>query len=178
MIFTRNYFAITIIAVVFIIAGIVVSSIVRKSSVPTQPSVLVASLPDLIFKDMDGNGIALSSLYGHPLVLNVWASWCQFCIKEISDFVTLQREFGDKLFIVEVNRGESRETIEKYIAEVDADRALRFVLDADDSLYKAISGFSMPETLFIDKEGAIADHTRGPMDIIEMRRRIQDSFDL
>ncbi len=178
MTFTRRFIAVTAIAVVLITAGAAVFLIVKKPVSRLSPSVSGLSLRDFAFKGIDGNTITLSSLYGRPVVLDAWTSWCLFCAKHIADFAVLQKEFGDKLLIVEVNRGESLEIVKNYSGEVDGSHTLLFVLDADDSLYKDINGFSMPETLFIDKEGTIVDHIRGPMDIIEMRRHIQDSFAL
>lgn len=165
--------------IIFLIAAGVAGFFIFKKSQHTQPSqAILSSLPDLVFKDIHGNSIAVSSMRGRPVVLDVWASWCSLCISHISHFMTLQKEFGDKLIIIEVNRGESGETVKKYADTNSAGSGLLFVLDADDSLYQALNGFSMPESIFIDKDGNIADHTRGPMEITEMRRRIQDSFAL
>jgi hypothetical protein len=47
------------------------------------------------------------------------------------------------------------------------------LLDPADSFYQSIGGFSMSETVFVDKDGFIREHKRGPMDVQEMRERIQ-----
>lgn len=176
--FTRTQVVVGGIVIFLIAMGVAGFFIFKKSQrVESFPAVL-RQLPDLVFKDINGNSIAVSSLRGRPVVLDVWASWCSLCTSHIFQFGALQKEFGDKLVIVEVNRGESVEIIKKYADANSTGGSLLFFLDADDSLYKAVNGFSMPESIFVDKDGNIADHTRGPMDITEMRRRIQDSFDL
>src|SRR5205085_9070897 len=40
-------------------------------------------LPDIVFKDGDGEDVALSEFSGKPLLVNLWASWCVPCVKEL-----------------------------------------------------------------------------------------------
>lgn len=134
-----------------------------------------SELPDVILKNSDGQDVRFSSMRGRLVVLYLWASWCERCIREISSHALLQKEFGDALMFAEVNRGESLEVAKKYI---DPNSGLLLFADGNDALYKALGGFSMPETVFIDKDGIVRDHTRGPMSVIDLRRRIQDSLAL
>ena len=174
MVFTHKYIAIAGVGIFLIITGVALFFILKKpATIPSSFSVF-PSLPDVVFQDVDGNTVAISSLRGQSVVLDMWTSWCQLCSAHISQLSALQKEFGDTLVIVEVNRGESFAMVKKYLEQHSANTGLLFVLDANDSLYQAVGGFSMPETLFLDKEGRIADHTRGPIGIIEMRRRIQN----
>ena len=172
--FTRAHTFIAGIVIFFIAAGIAGFFIFKKPRRAQIPSSVFNSLPDITFQHIDGSTVSVSSLRGRSVILDVWASWCQLCSAHISPLSALQKEFGDTLVIIEVNRGESLEMVKKYLEQHSATTGLLFVLDANDSLYQAVGGFSMPETLFLDKEGRIADHTRGPIGIIEMRRRIQN----
>jgi thiol-disulfide isomerase/thioredoxin len=145
----------------------------------TQPSatdkkpVLDSSIQDLVLNDYKGKTVKLSDFAGKPLVINSWASWCPFCRQEIPDFVTAQKEFGDKVVIVAVNRQESLEVAKGYTDKQGTTNNLIFLLDPSDSFYQSIGGFSMPETIFVDKNGNIAEHKRGPMDLNEIRQKIQ-----
>lgn len=127
----------------------------------------------LDFKNYNGDTIKLVDFLGRPLVINTWASWCTFCKRELLDFATVQREFGDKIVIIAVNRSETKETAKKYSDELGVTDDLIFLLDPTDSFYQSIGGFSMPETIFIDKNGNIIEHKRGIIDIQEMRQKIQ-----
>lgn len=49
-----------------------------------------------------------------------------------------------------------------------------FLLDPEDAYYRAIGGFAMPEILFVDRDGTIRSHKRGPMEREEFRRRVED----
>jgi len=130
-------------------------------------------IPDLTFQDYDGNDVSLRNLQGKPLIVNSWAVWCPFCVKELSDFVEVQKEFGDEIIIIAVDRAESLEVAKSFTDDLGVTDDLIFLLDSDDTFYRDINGFSMPETIFVDKDGIIQDHKRGPMDANEIRERLQ-----
>lgn len=142
------------------------------------PSESGAELPDLTFKDVEENEIALRSLVGAPLVVNSWAVWCPFCKKEVPDFAAAQKEFGDKVKIIAVDRAEPLETVKTYTDELGVTDDLVFLLDPSDSFYRTIGGFAMPETIFVDARGAIVEHKRGPMELEEMREKIRRLIEL
>lgn len=131
------------------------------------------SLPDLSFLDYEGNTVALADFAGKPLVVNSWAAWCPFCVKELPDFALLQKEFPE-VVVIAIDRAESLNTAKSYTDDLGITDDLIFVLDRKDSFYRSIGGFSMPETLFVDKDGVIQTHKRGIMDLDEMKRRVEN----
>ncbi|MBI2004627.1 TlpA family protein disulfide reductase [Patescibacteria group bacterium] len=164
------------IAIVAVVLGVIVIVLQRgSSSQPADVSIvsLDSSIKNLALKDYNGKTVTLADFSGKPLVINAWAAWCPFCRKELPDFVTAQKEFGDKVVIIAINRQESLAVAKGYTDMQGTSNDLIFLLDQGDSFYQAISGFSMPETIFVDRNGAIAEHKRGPMDINEIRQKIQ-----
>lgn len=147
----------------------------RPDNAPPLPPRPVS---DIAFRTLEGGEIRLSNFRGKFLLVNTWASWCPFCLKELPDFISLKKEYGDDLVILAVNRGEKPEIAKKYAEDLKLGNTLIVFLDPDDALYKEIGGFSMPETIFVDKEGLIREHKRGPMTLEEMRRRVKDNFGL
>jgi thiol-disulfide isomerase/thioredoxin len=129
-------------------------------------------VPDLSFVDYEGNSFKLSDLNGKPHVINSWAVWCPFCRAELEDFAKLQEEFGDEITVVAIDRQESLEKAKGFTDEIEVTDRMTFLLDPKDAFYKGIGGFSMPETLFVDADGNIRIHKRGPMDLEEMRDKI------
>jgi len=134
--------------------------------------------PSFTLKTYEGKEVKLSDFRGKPTIINVWASWCPFCTDELVDFVSLQKEFGDKITIIAINRGESLETAKQFSDRIGITNKFILLLDPSDSFYQAIGGFSMPETIFVDKNGFIKYHKRGPMILEEMRRRTEQTFGL
>jgi thiol-disulfide isomerase/thioredoxin len=134
------------------------------------------SIFGLTFLDYEGNEVSLNDFKGKPLVVNSWAAWCPFCKNELPDFASVQNTFGDQVVIVAIDRAESLETAKKYSDEIGVTDKLIFWLDSGDNFYEAIGGFSMPETVFIDKDGLIQFHKRGPMKVPEITKLIQDNI--
>lgn len=143
--------------------------------------------PDFHLQDYNGNIVQLADFAGKPLIINSWAAWCSFCRQELVDFASAQKEFsaegGDvsdrgKVIIVAINRAESLKVAKKYSDELGVTDELIFLLDPSDSFYQSIGGFSMPETIFVDKDGNMTDHKRGSMNINEMRTKIKKLLSL
>lgn len=138
------------------------------------------TVPDLTLVDQDtGAPVALTSFKGTPAVINSWATWCPFCVQEIPDFEATQEKFQDKVSIVLVNRKEGKPSILSFLKKrgIPKDSPLTFLLDAKDAYYRAIGGFSMPETLFVNPDGTVAFHKRGVMDLAEMQELTQKLID-
>ncbi len=153
-----------------IIAAIIVLGWILISKIGQNPSSNKA--PDFSLQDYNGKTVKLADFKGKSLVINSWASWCPFCREELPDFSTIQKELGNKVTIIAVDREESLAVAKGYTDGQGTTDKLIFLLDPSDSFYKSIGGFSMPETIFVDKNGNIADHKRGPMDVNEIRERI------
>jgi len=161
----------------FILVGAGCSSVA-----PEQDSVVndkkvggeYSAIFDLGFKDYDGNEVSIKDHIGTPLIINSWAAWCPFCREELKDFAIVQKELGDKVKFIAIDRRESLDVAKGYTGEIGVTNDLIFWLDSGDSFYKGIGGFSMPETIFVDAEGNVTLHKRGVMRIDEIRERIDN----
>lgn len=167
---------------IIIIAAVVVSWLAisrtgqeptETTNAPTGEETQLEKVPNFSLQDYEGKTVSLADFAGKSLVINSWATWCPFCIKELPDFATAQKEFGDRIMIIAINRQESLLTAKDYTDGQGTSKDLIFLLDPKDSFYKSIGGFSMPETIFVDKNGNIVEHKRGPVDINEIRQKIQ-----
>lgn len=141
----------------------------NKATLPAQ----FERAPDFVLQDYNGQTVKLADFAGKLLVINSWAAWCPFCRKELADFAVAQKEFGDRVVIIAIDRAETRDVAKKYTDELGVTSDLIFLLDPSDSFYQSIGGFSMPETIFVDKDGFVREHKRGPMDIQEIKQKIQ-----
>lgn len=144
-----------------------------NTTAPTRQETQLEKAPNFNLQDYSGKTINLADFAGKPLVINSWAAWCPFCRKELPDFATVQKEFGDQVVIIAINRQENLATAKGYTDAQGTSSGLIFLLDSSDSFYQSIGGFSMPETIFVDKNGNITEHKRGPMEINEIRQKIQ-----
>src|SRR3990170_3973550 len=56
------------------------------------------SVPDLAFKDSSGSEVNLSKWQGRVVLLNLWATWCAPCRREMPTLNDVQKQLGSKDF--------------------------------------------------------------------------------
>lgn len=135
------------------------------------------TLPDVVLTTADGEETTIQEFQGEGvLVINSWASWCPFCVHELPDFVELQKEFGDQITVIGINRREAPQETQSYLGELGIAEDLVYLYDRSDQWYKAIGGFSMPETLFVNTNGEVVVHKRGFMALDEMRDHVNTAL--
>lgn len=174
---------ISVISLVIVLAIVGIVFFVSKSNTsqkdvgaetgPASDAKSSVRVPDFSLLDYEGKTVKSSDFAGKSMIINSWASWCPFCKKELPDFVAVKKEFGDQTVFIAIDRGEPLDVAKKYSDLLGVTKELVFLLDEPDSFYQAIGGFSMPETIFVDKSGIIRDHKRGPMDAAEIRERLR-----
>ncbi len=164
------------IVLIFIISSPVDPGERNVSQSENDVSVAPAALrpaPQFSLKNYNGETVSFADFSGKTLVVNSWAAWCLFCGKELVDFAAVQKELGDQVVFIAIDRAESLKVARKYTDELGVTDEMVFLLDPSDSFYRSISGFSMPETIFVDRDGMIRIHKRGPMDASEIREKVQ-----
>lgn len=130
--------------------------------------------PAFSLKDYNGNLVSSDDFGEKILIVNSWASWCPFCVNELPAFAELQKAFPDEIAVIAINREESKSIAKGYTDRAELSQSLVFLLDQNDSFYKSIGGFSMPETIFVNSKGDLLKHKRGPMEFDEMKKIIED----
>jgi len=109
---------------------------------------------DLRFVDGNGDPISLSDFRGRVVLLNVWATWCTPCRKEMPDLDRLQQALGGPGFEVvalSIDRGGVL-AVEPFYEEM-AIQSLHIYVDADAQALEALGALGIPLTLLIDQQG-------------------------
>src|SRR6266404_1122294 len=77
---------------------------------PPQPA------PEVAFTDTAGNPATLADFKGKLLLVNLWATWCQPCLREMPSLEKLQSRLGDRIAVIAVSedRGGSK-VVEPFI---------------------------------------------------------------
>lgn len=130
------------------------------------------ALPSCEFERLEGGVLRLGDLRGKPAVLNFWASWCAFCIKEMPDFQRVYSSVSGKVTFVGADllgvQGETRGAAEKFARSTGVRYPL--IYDEGGLLYAHFSArLVMPVTVFIDAGGVVAHRQFGPLDEEELR---------
>lgn len=179
----KKIIIITIVVATLFIAGTLFCSAGQNCSAKTtQKEVkglkMLGVMPSFSLLDYAGNEINSSDFAGKILVVNSWAVWCPFCLDELSDFAKLQEEYSDDIVVIAIDRAESLEKAKGFTDSIGVSDRTVFLMDPRDSFYKNIGGFSMPETIFVDTDGEIRIHKRGPMELSEMRENVDKIINL
>lgn len=141
-------------------------------------------LSNLATKDINGKEFSSKDFAKYDLTMvNVFATWCTACVKEIPDLVELQKEMKDKgVNIVGVvtdtvdNNGENIDAIEKAkLIQEKTKASYQFLMPDRTNFNDRLSGIqAMPETFFVDKNGKIVGNTySGAKDIKEWKEIIE-----
>ena len=112
------------------------------------------AVPALTFKDGTGTDKTLADFKGKAVLLNLWATWCAPCKKEMPGLDRLQKELGsDKFQVVAlaVDKG-GLEKAQKFLDDVKVSN-LKLFIDPTARLANDLRAIGMPTTILIDKDG-------------------------
>ena len=144
------------------------------SASPSQTEKTAA--PDFTVQDADGNNVSLSDFTGKPVVINFWASWCPPCRAEMPDFEEMYKKYSDQgLVFMMVNMTDGgRETtdIAKQFLEENGYTFTAY-FDVEQSAAYAYGISSIPDSIFIDKEGNVFSAYTGMIDAKTMEKNIE-----
>jgi thiol-disulfide isomerase/thioredoxin len=121
------------------------------------------ALPRVTFRDAAGRERTLADWHGKVVLLNLWATWCLPCRKEMAALDRLQGELGSDAFevlAVCVDRA-GLPGARKFLAENGAVR-LALYADASQRLASSLGATGLPATLLIDGEGREIGRLLGP----------------
>ncbi len=111
--------------------------------------------PTVTFKNPDGSDFDLGKFKGTPVLVNLWASWCAPCIKELPTLQLLEaaQAKGGKLGVIAVSQDIGPQgSVEAFLAERDIGRFALFH-DAEMKLTDALGIQVMPTTILYDAQG-------------------------
>lgn len=120
-------------------------------------------VPDLTFADGSGNKLSLAAFRGRPLVLNVWATWCMPCRKEMPSLDCLQAKFDpSKLLVLTLSIDlQGAPTVDAFYRELGL-HALGIYVDTTGSAASRLGMPGVPGTLLIDAQGREVGRKLGP----------------
>jgi thiol-disulfide isomerase/thioredoxin len=115
------------------------------------------------FANEKGETIDLSKWKGRVVLLNLWATWCTPCKKEMPDLAKLQTALGSKDFEVvalSVDR-KGLDASKAFLTEIGASNLAAYIEPEAKSL-AALQALGLPATVLIDRQGKEAGRILGP----------------
>lgn len=144
-----------------------VAATVATATLYTPP----AQMPQVTLSRLDGMPVQLQTLSGKPMVLNLWATWCPPCRREMPVLRDAQARHPDVNFIF-ANQGEAAEAVRHYLESEQLDLK-NVLLDSRLQIGQQIGSVAMPTTLFFNAQGKLIDRRLGELSAATLEQRIE-----
>jgi thiol-disulfide isomerase/thioredoxin len=124
-------------------------------------------LPDLTFEDAEGKSRKLSEWRGHTVLVNLWATWCVPCRKEMPALDRLQIKLGSKDFEVVAINIDTRdpEKAKNFLKEAQLTK-LNYFSDGKAKVFQDLKSIGralgMPTSVLVDGQGCEIATIAGP----------------
>ena len=112
-------------------------------------------LPTFALNDLDGKPVSMTSLRGRPTVVNLWATWCNPCRREMPVLAEAQRTLPHVRFVF-ADQGESAAMVRHYL-QGQGLTLRNVVIDSNLQLSTHYNARGYPTTLFLDANGELRD---------------------
>jgi thiol-disulfide isomerase/thioredoxin len=141
--------------------------------------------PDFEITDFDGQRHRLSDYRGDAVYINFWATWCVPCQAELPEIYALQEEYGDRIKVVEINRGETADKASKFLdglGRLDGGMGVSFGvngIDPTEALYKRYETLPIqvtPISIFIDARGVVTTLYNGQLTGDQMHAAVEKAL--
>ncbi|HXL98783.1 MAG TPA: TlpA disulfide reductase family protein [Rhizomicrobium sp.] len=161
-----------------IIAGVVaafavaaVLYVIHVGAVHAKPPALAAlvdnpnpqAMPEVAFADGVGGHQTLAAFKGRYVLLNLWATWCAPCVKELPALARLHAAVPG-LSVVTVNAGRGSAGSTAAFLKAHGAGTLPVYLDSNAALTRAFGAIGLPLSVLIDPQGREIAQATGPAD--------------
>jgi thiol-disulfide isomerase/thioredoxin len=159
-------------AVVLVGAPIAFAQVHLKAQVPPEfgaapKNFIMHETPEpgmaLRFEDGDAQPRSLADFRGKVVLLNIWATWCPPCIKEIPALDRLAAALsGADIAVVAVSIDRKGiDAVRKSFADLDVQKLAPYI-DQSSQALRTVRSMGMPTSLLIDREGRELGRAVGP----------------
>ncbi|NNM78553.1 TlpA family protein disulfide reductase [Sphingomonas sp. ID1715] len=111
------------------------------------------ALPKIAAMRLDGTPVLIASHTGRPLVINLWATWCGPCRREMPMLVQAASARSDIDFVF-LNQGEAQGVVRRYLQE-NGLPAARVAIDSTGDAGRRLDVAGFPTTLMIGADGLV-----------------------
>ena len=111
--------------------------------------------PDVTFVDPDGGEISLADFRGTPVLVNLWATWCAPCVKELPTLNALAEahENDGSIGVIAISQDMAPQgSVEAFLGKLKAD-SLGAYHDPKMALSGALDAQVLPTTILFDAQG-------------------------
>jgi len=130
-------------------------------------------LPDIVLRNAAGESVRLADYRGRPLVINLWATWCPPCRREMPVLQTAQQQRDDVVFLF-VNQAQSPKTVADYL-NTQGLTLSNVLFDDSGELAQKVGAMALPSTLLYTAEGRLSASHLGELSNASLTRLLETS---
>ena len=119
-------------------------------------------MPAVNLVDPAGRELNLGALQGTPVLLNLWATWCAPCVKEMPLLDELAGDYGDELTVIAASQDLQTEKVEPFFEETGLEH-LEPWIDPETRLSMTLAQ-ALPTTVLYDSAGREVWRVAGELD--------------
>jgi thiol-disulfide isomerase/thioredoxin len=118
--------------------------------------------PDITFTTLTGETVRLADFRGRPVLINLWATWCGPCVREMPSLDRLQAKLGETGFtILAISQDrEGARVVDPFLDKLGLS-ALKAYLDPKGQVGTAFSVRGLPTSILVDREGSMVGRLEG-----------------
>ena len=126
--------------------------------------------------DLDGQLRNIKEWDGKVILLNFWATWCPPCLKEIPDFIELQKTYGDQGFQIIGIAVDDEQAVREYVTEIGMNYPAMVVESEGVGLAKRYGNGigALPYTVIIKRDGEISNTIMGELSKIRAKELLEE----
>lgn len=114
--------------------------------------------PDFICKDKNGNSFTLDKFKGNPLCIDVWATWCTGCLKEMPVFDSLKEKYSNDIKFISVSIDDDKDKWNEMVQKKNMEGIQLWAENGKKSEFVTnyyLQECGVPCFILIDKDGKI-----------------------
>ena len=127
--------------------------------------------PELVLQDLHGKQVSLQQLQGKPAVINMWATWCAPCRREMPVLQQAQQNHPQIQFVL-LNQGEKAPVISAYLQKNQI-QLPNVWLDETMQSRTVLPYQGLPSTYFLNKQGEVVAHSLGELTPVQLQQYLQ-----
>ena len=120
-------------------------------------------LPDFTIACLDGSEFHLADYRGTPVFINLWATYCGPCVKELPHFSELYKAHEGDIAMLALHSDIIADDPQEYLDEFGRDWVMPFAVEnEDEAIWDLVGGTTaMPQTIVLNRRGEVVYNQRG-----------------
>lgn len=128
-------------------------------------------LPTLALVNLQGSTVNLAQFEGKPTVINLWATWCPPCVREMPVLHEAQAANPAVNFVF-INQGESAQRVGPWLAARNL-LLSNVLLDAQGQIPRVFNQRGLPTTLFFNAKGQLINTRTGELSAASLTEKLE-----